>query len=162
MSSLLQYNFDATTFTWIGSVTDEPSVCVFWAASGIASWRDMQTKPWKVGGSGVTSDLDIYANVLRNMFHLPGRLWYLPVLVQLASARTYLQYLAHDAARYTKVELFGALMALSIAVGFVVAFLSALVVVKPFVRFISRHGFGVFAWYRIAIGALALVLLLRH
>ena len=29
----------------------------------------------------------------------------------------------------------------------------------PFVRFISRHGFGVFAWYRIAIGALALVLL---
>ena len=34
----------------------------------------MKTKPWKVGGSGVTSDLDIYANVLRNMFHLPGRL----------------------------------------------------------------------------------------
>jgi undecaprenyl-diphosphatase len=49
-----------------------------------------------------------------------------------------------------------------IAVGFVVAFLSALVVVKPFVRFISRHGFGVFAWYRIAVGALALVLLLMH
>ncbi len=66
--------FDATKFTWIGSVTDEPSVCVFWAASGIKSWADMKTKPWKVGGSGVTSDLDIYANVLRNMFHLPGRL----------------------------------------------------------------------------------------
>jgi undecaprenyl-diphosphatase len=49
-----------------------------------------------------------------------------------------------------------------IAIGFVVAFLSALVVVKPFVRFISRHGFGVFAWYRIAVGALALVLLLMH
>jgi len=49
-----------------------------------------------------------------------------------------------------------------IAVGFVVAFLSALVVVKPFVRFVSRHGFGVFAWYRIAIGALALVLLLMR
>jgi tripartite-type tricarboxylate transporter receptor subunit TctC len=66
--------FDATKFTWIGSVTDEPSVCVFWAASGIKTWADMKTKPWKVGGSGVTSDLDIYANVLRNMFHLPGRL----------------------------------------------------------------------------------------
>ncbi len=49
-----------------------------------------------------------------------------------------------------------------IAIGFVTAFLSALVVVKPFVRFISRHGFGVFAWYRIAIGALALGLLLMH
>jgi tripartite-type tricarboxylate transporter receptor subunit TctC len=66
--------FDATKFTWIGSITDEPSVCVFWAKSGIATWQDMKTKPWKVGGSGVTSDLDIYANVLRNMFHLPGRL----------------------------------------------------------------------------------------
>ncbi len=49
-----------------------------------------------------------------------------------------------------------------IAIGFVVAFLSALVVVKPFVRFISRHGFGVFAWYRIAVGALALGLLLMR
>ncbi len=46
-----------------------------------------------------------------------------------------------------------------IALGFVVAFLSALAVVRPFVRFISRHGFGVFAWYRIAVGALALALL---
>src|SRR6267154_1903037 len=40
-----------------------------------------------------------------------------------------------------------------IAVGFVVAFLSALVVIKPFVHFISRHGFAAFAWYRIAVGA---------
>lgn len=49
-----------------------------------------------------------------------------------------------------------------IAVGFVTAFLSALVVVKPFVRFVSRHGFGPFAWYRIAVGALALGLLLMR
>jgi len=45
------------------------------------------------------------------------------------------------------------------ALGFVVAFLSALAVVRPFVRFISRHGFGVFAWYRIVAGVVALVLL---
>jgi undecaprenyl-diphosphatase len=49
-----------------------------------------------------------------------------------------------------------------IAIGFVVAFLSALVVIKPFLRFVSRHGFGVFAWYRIAVGALALVLLVMR
>jgi undecaprenyl-diphosphatase len=49
-----------------------------------------------------------------------------------------------------------------IALGFGVAFLSALVVIKPFVRFISRHGFGAFAWYRIAVGALALVLLVMR
>ncbi len=46
-----------------------------------------------------------------------------------------------------------------IALGFVAAFFSALVVVRPFVSFISRHGFGAFAWYRIAIGALALLLI---
>jgi undecaprenyl-diphosphatase len=50
----------------------------------------------------------------------------------------------------------------TIAIGFVVAFLSALVVVRPFVRFISRHGFGVFAWYRIVVGTVALVIILTH
>ncbi|MBS0518119.1 MAG: undecaprenyl-diphosphate phosphatase [Proteobacteria bacterium] len=50
----------------------------------------------------------------------------------------------------------------TIAIGFVAAFFSALVVVAPFVRFISRYGFGLFAWYRIAIGALALALLLMR
>lgn len=49
-----------------------------------------------------------------------------------------------------------------IAIGFVVAFVSAALVVKPFLHFVSRHGFGVFAWYRIAVGALALVLLFMH
>jgi undecaprenyl-diphosphatase len=46
-----------------------------------------------------------------------------------------------------------------IAIGFVVAFLCALFVVRTLVGFVSRHGFGVFAWYRIAIGVLALALL---
>lgn len=49
-----------------------------------------------------------------------------------------------------------------IALGFVVAFVSAWIVVGAFVRFISRHGFGVFAWYRIAIGFVALALLLMR
>jgi undecaprenyl-diphosphatase len=49
-----------------------------------------------------------------------------------------------------------------IVLGMAVAFVSALIVVRAFVAFISRHGFGVFAWYRIAIGALALALLLMH
>ena len=46
-----------------------------------------------------------------------------------------------------------------IAIGFVVAFLCALFVVRTLVGFVSRHGFGVFAWYRIALGGLALALL---
>ena len=44
----------------------------------------------------------------------------------------------------------------TIAVGFVVSFLVAIVVVKAFVHYISRHGFAPFAWYRIAAGAAAL------
>lgn len=46
-----------------------------------------------------------------------------------------------------------------IAVGFVVSFLVALAVVKVFLSIVTRHGFAPFAWYRIAAGALALVLL---
>jgi undecaprenyl-diphosphatase len=46
-----------------------------------------------------------------------------------------------------------------IAIGFIVAFVCALFVVRTLVGFVSRHGFGVFAWYRIAIGSVALLLL---
>lgn len=46
---------------------------------------------------------------------------------------------------------------IDIAVGFVVAFIAALIVVRWLVEFVSRHGFGVFAWYRIGVGALALI-----
>ncbi|MEZ5825363.1 MAG: undecaprenyl-diphosphate phosphatase [Geminicoccaceae bacterium] len=46
-----------------------------------------------------------------------------------------------------------------IALGFVMAFLAALLVVRTVIAFISRHGFIPFAWYRIALGALMLVLL---
>jgi undecaprenyl-diphosphatase len=43
-----------------------------------------------------------------------------------------------------------------IGIGFVMAFLAALVVVKPFVRYVARSGFTPFAWYRIAAGGLIL------
>jgi undecaprenyl-diphosphatase len=42
------------------------------------------------------------------------------------------------------------------ATGFVVAFVSALVVVKAFLGYVSRRSFAVFAWYRIAFGGLLL------
>ena len=43
-----------------------------------------------------------------------------------------------------------------IAIGFVMAFLAALIVVKPFLRFVGRSGFAPFAWYRIVVGVLIL------
>jgi undecaprenyl-diphosphatase len=45
----------------------------------------------------------------------------------------------------------------TVAVGFVISFVVAIVVVKAFVHYISRHGFAPFAWYRIVAGAAALI-----
>ena len=42
------------------------------------------------------------------------------------------------------------------AVGFIAAFFSGLVAVRGLVRFVSRHTFNIFAWYRIAFGLLVL------
>jgi len=42
--------------------------------------------------------------------------------------------------------------ALEIAVGFVMAFVASIVVVRPFLAVVRRSGFAPFAWYRIALG----------
>ncbi|AUW57555.1 undecaprenyl-diphosphatase [Sphingobium sp. SCG-1] len=44
-----------------------------------------------------------------------------------------------------------------IAIGFVVAFIVAVLVIKWFVGIVSRHGFTPFAWYRIVAGSAALI-----
>ena len=49
-----------------------------------------------------------------------------------------------------------------IAIGFVVAFFSALIVVRTLIGFVGRHGFGPFAWYRIVVGTLMLALLIAR
>ncbi|MET1755274.1 undecaprenyl-diphosphate phosphatase [Novosphingobium sp. RD2P27] len=46
-----------------------------------------------------------------------------------------------------------------IAIGFFVSFIVALVVIKAFMAFVSRSGFGPFAWYRIVAGAIAIYVL---
>ncbi|HYD15193.1 MAG TPA: undecaprenyl-diphosphate phosphatase [Hyphomicrobium sp.] len=49
--------------------------------------------------------------------------------------------------------------ALPIGAGFVMAFVTGVVVVKFALDFIGRHGFAPFAWWRIAVGALGLAAL---
>lgn len=49
-----------------------------------------------------------------------------------------------------------------IAVGFLTAFLSAIVVVRAFVAFLQRHTFVVFGWYRILAGLLMMLVLWQH
>jgi len=44
-----------------------------------------------------------------------------------------------------------------IAAGFATSFVAGWIVVKTFLDYVSRHGFGVFAWWRIVIGTLGLI-----
>jgi undecaprenyl-diphosphatase len=48
-----------------------------------------------------------------------------------------------------------------IAVGFVTAFLAALLVVRALLAFVGRHGYALFGWWRIVLGAVALLALTR-
>ncbi|SEM69894.1 undecaprenyl-diphosphatase [Sphingomonas gellani] len=50
---------------------------------------------------------------------------------------------------------------LDIAIGFVVAFFVALVVVRWFLNLVGKRGFGPFGWYRIVAGSAALIWLLN-
>jgi undecaprenyl-diphosphatase len=44
-----------------------------------------------------------------------------------------------------------------IAIGFAVSFVSAWIVVKTFLGYVQRHGFALFAWWRVIVGALGLI-----
>jgi undecaprenyl-diphosphatase len=46
-----------------------------------------------------------------------------------------------------------------IAIGFVVSFITALIVVKAFLSYVTRHGFAPFAWWRVIVGTLGLIAL---
>ena len=50
----------------------------------------------------------------------------------------------------------------AIAVGFLAAFFSALVVVRVVLRFVSRHTYRPFAWYRIGLGLVVMAWLLMR
>jgi undecaprenyl-diphosphatase len=46
-----------------------------------------------------------------------------------------------------------------VAIGFVVSFVTAIVVVKTFLGYVTRHGFELFAWWRVIVGTLGLIAL---
>jgi tripartite-type tricarboxylate transporter receptor subunit TctC len=60
--------FDATKFTWLGSLSTDTSICMMWHASPIKTFDDMLANPFTVGGEGGGADPDAYALMLRNMF----------------------------------------------------------------------------------------------
>jgi tripartite-type tricarboxylate transporter receptor subunit TctC len=60
--------FDGTKFAWLGSVTDDTSLCVTWHTTAVKTWDDFVTKPVTLGGQGPSSEPDIFANLYRNVF----------------------------------------------------------------------------------------------
>ncbi|WP_454623672.1 undecaprenyl-diphosphate phosphatase [Bradyrhizobium cenepequi] len=48
---------------------------------------------------------------------------------------------------------------LIVAIGFVVSLVTAVIVVKTFLTYVTRHGFTLFAWWRVIVGTLGLIAL---
>jgi tripartite-type tricarboxylate transporter receptor subunit TctC len=64
----------AANFGWLGSISSDIGVCAFRSDAGIDSWADMQTRHYKIGGTGAGADSDVFSNLLRRMFDLPMQL----------------------------------------------------------------------------------------
>nr|WP_198590369.1 undecaprenyl-diphosphate phosphatase [Paracoccus zhejiangensis] len=60
---------------------------------------------------------------------------------------------------YKNRELLDAAALENIAIGFVCAFIMAILVVRWLLGYVSQHGYGLFAWWRIIVGSLALLAL---
>ncbi len=66
--------FDSRKFTWLGSVTDDNTICVTWNTSPVKNWDDFLSKPSKLGGVGTGSDPDIWALLYKNIFGAKAQL----------------------------------------------------------------------------------------
>jgi tripartite-type tricarboxylate transporter receptor subunit TctC len=66
--------FDSRKFAWIGSGTNEVSVCATWHAAKVKTWQDGLAIPFTVAGEGSGSDPDIFSVMLRNVFGAKMRL----------------------------------------------------------------------------------------
>jgi undecaprenyl-diphosphatase len=56
----------------------------------------------------------------------------------------------------SRAELGGGSNLLIVAVGFATSFVFGWIVVKTFLGYVSRHGFMLFAWWRLIVGALGI------
>jgi tripartite-type tricarboxylate transporter receptor subunit TctC len=61
-------SFDPRAMNWIGSIDASTGICVAWYESGIATWQDLLTKPFVVGGSGAGSQMETMPVMLDKLF----------------------------------------------------------------------------------------------
>jgi tripartite-type tricarboxylate transporter receptor subunit TctC len=60
--------FDPRKLSWIGSITNDVSLCVTWQSSPVKTWDDLMTKSVRLGGQASGSDPDAFAAILKNLF----------------------------------------------------------------------------------------------
>ena len=60
--------FDSTKFTWLGSVTDEVSLCLTRHDAPVKTFNELLVTPATFGGEGAGSDPNIFALLYRNVF----------------------------------------------------------------------------------------------
>jgi tripartite-type tricarboxylate transporter receptor subunit TctC len=60
--------FDSTKFAWLGSVTDEVSLCVTRHDAPVKTFSELLVTPATFGGEGAGSDPNIFALLYRNVF----------------------------------------------------------------------------------------------
>jgi tripartite-type tricarboxylate transporter receptor subunit TctC len=56
--------FDATHFNWIGTPTNDMSVCVAWTESGLEHFNDLYERPLYVGSTGGGSGTDVFPKII--------------------------------------------------------------------------------------------------
>jgi tripartite-type tricarboxylate transporter receptor subunit TctC len=61
-------SFDSRKFAWLGSTTNEVSVCVTYGNAKVKTWDDALRIPFTVGGDGTATDPDIFSAMLKNVF----------------------------------------------------------------------------------------------
>lgn len=133
----------------------------------VARVHEVETMPWKTAaGVGVVQCLAMIPGVSRSGATIMGGLLmgldrkvaaefsFFLAVPTMAAATVYALWAEREYLVFDQMLL--------IMVGFVMAFLSALLVVRSLVSFVSRYGFAPFAWYRIAIGSAALLWLLAR
>ena len=59
--------FDGTKFTWLGSISNDVTVCLTWHTSAVKAWKDFLEKPSVFAGSGPSAETDIFANLTKNV-----------------------------------------------------------------------------------------------
>jgi len=66
--------FDASQYTWIGSTTDEVSVCATWERTGITRFDQLFEQELIVGGTGSGADADVFPKIIRGVLGAKLRL----------------------------------------------------------------------------------------